>query len=299
MVKIEKITFEGWKDCLKISNGIMELIAPTEIGVRILGLNIVGKENMIYLTPEDKGTTGGEKYKFYGGHRIWHTPESFERTYSPDNFPVAVKEVANGFVITQNMEPETFLQKEMEITMRPDTASVTVKNRIYNRGLWPVETSVWCVTQFDKEALQVMPIQKDEFTLPPTWNLSLWSYTKLNDHRLTLNEEYMYLKQDPSEKSPIKIGYRTNSGWAALSVKDQLIIKTYKLQEDKLYPDNNCAYEAYTNEDFIEMETLSPLTAIQPGAYAEQVEDWHLFDNVEVKIDDAYVNNTIKGLVNG
>ena len=297
-IKIEKVSFEGWNNCLKISNGLLEVIVPTEVGIRILGFNVIGKENMIYLNPEEKGLTGGEKYRFYGGHRIWHTPESFERTYSPDNFPIKVKEIENGLILIQDIEPETFMQKELEIIMDPGTAKITVKNRIYNKGLWPVETSVWSVTQFEKKGIHVMPVQKDEFQLPPTWNMSFWSYTNLNDPRLTLNKDYMYLRQDPDyTETPVKIGFRTRAAWAAFSVKGQLIVKKYEFHEDKIYPDNNCAYETYTNEDFIEMETLSPLTNIQPGDFAEQTEYWYLFDNIEVKIDDDYVKQTIQPIV--
>lgn len=297
-VKTERIAFEGWKDCLKISNGRMEVIAATEIGIRILGVNLVGKENILYLVPEDKGQTGGETHTFYGGHRIWHTPEDFGRTYSPDNAPVTVKEIENGFILTQDIEPETFMQKELELTMCPDTAAVTVKHRIYNKGVWPVETAVWCITQLEKNGVQVMPIQKDDFRLTHTWNMSFWSYTEMNDHRMCFGKDYFYLKQDPDfHRTPLKIGYRSTLPWAAYSTKEQLLVKTYSFDAEKQYPDNNCAFESYVNQHFIEMETLSPLTVIQPGTFAEQTEHWYLFENVEVKADDAYTKEIIQPII--
>ena len=299
-VKIERVVFEGWKDCLKISNGIMEVIATTEVGPRILGLNLVGRENMLYLIPEDKGQTNGDKYQFYGGHRIWHTPEDFGRTYSLDNSPVKVTEIENGFKLLQEIEPETYMQKELEVIMCPSNAAITVKHRIYNRGVWPVETSVWCITQLEKGGTEVMPIQKNESQLPPTWNMSLWSYTDMSDPRMKLTKDYIYLTQDPAYTvTPLKIGYKCSPGWAAYSVKGQLLVKTYECDNGKLYPDNNCAFESYINEHFIEMETLSPLTMIEQGCFAEQVEQWFLFDNVDVRIDDKYIDEVIKPLVPG
>jgi len=297
-IKIERVPFEGWKSCLKISNNIMELIVGTEMGIRILAVNLVGKENILYLVPADKGLSGGGKHRFYGGHRIWHTPEDFGRTYSQDNDPVAVKEIENGFILTQNIEPETFMQKEIEITMCPDSSAVTVKHRIYNKGVWPVETSVWCITQLEKDGIQVMPIQKNDFRLTHTWNMSFWSYTNMSDHRMTFGKEYFYLKQDPSyDETPLKIGYKSTDSWAAYSTKGQLLIKTYDCEEDKLYPDNNCAFESYVNEHFIEMETLSPLTVIEAGSFAEQTEKWYLLDDIEIKADDNYINSTIKPII--
>ena len=296
-IKTEHITFEGWKDCLKISNGKMEVIVALEIGIRILGLNLVEKENMLYLVPEDKGKTGGDKHTFYGGHRIWHTPEDFGRTYSPDNAPVKVTEIENGIRLLQNTEPETFLQKELEIIMDENNATITVTHKLHNKGVWPCETSVWCITQLEKNGIQVMPIQKDDFRLTPTWNMSFWSYTNMSDHRMKFGKEYFYLTQDPEyTENPLKIGYRSTSPWAAYSTKGQLLVKTYDFDSEKIYPDNNCSFESYINQHFIEMETLSPITVIQPGSFAEQVEKWYLFDNIEIKADDKYINETIKPL---
>lgn len=298
-VKIERVPFEGWNNCLKISNGIMEVIAATEIGIRILGVNLVGKENMIYLVDAEKGLKGGNKHRFYGGHRIWHTPEDFSRTYSPDNAPVSVKEIENGFILTQDTEPETFIQKELELTMCPETAAITVKHRLYNKGVWPVETSVWCVSQLEKSGVEVMPIQKNDFQLTHTWNMSFWSYTDMSDHRMKFGKDYFYLRQDPSyTETPLKIGYKCNTPWAAYSTKGQMLVKTYNYFEDKIYPDNNCSFESYINEHFIEMETLSPLTVIKPGEFAEHTEKWYLFDNVEVKADDNYIKETIQPIIN-
>ena len=297
-VTMQRVAFEGWKDCLKISNGKMEVIVATEFGIRILGVNLVGKENLIYLVEDDKGRTNDKEYRFYGGHRIWHTPEDFGRTYSPDNVPVQVTEIENGFVLTQNVEPETFMQKEMELTMCPETAAITVKHRIYNRGVWPVTTSVWCITQLEKGGYQVMPIQKNEFQLTHTWNMSFWSYTEMNDHRMTFGKEYFYLQQDPAfTRTPLKVGYRSTRPWAAYSTKGQMLVKTYDFCDAGMYPDNNCSFESYINEHFIEMETLSPLTEILPGTCKEHVERWYLFDDVEVKPDDAYINEVIVPIV--
>ena len=77
----------GWPHCLRLSNAEVELIIATDIGIRILHFGFIGGKNIFYLSPEDLGKTGGDHWRIYGGHRLWHAPEAIPRTYSPDNEP--------------------------------------------------------------------------------------------------------------------------------------------------------------------------------------------------------------------
>ena len=45
----------------------------------------------------------------------------------------------------------------------------------------------------------------------------------------------------------------------------------------KTYPDFGCSFETFTNNDFLEIETLGPLTKVLPGQTVEQVEHWGLY----------------------
>jgi hypothetical protein len=38
--------------------------------------------------------------------------------------------------------------------------------------------------------------------------------------------------------------------------------------------------ESYTNSEMIELETLGPLSDVQPGSFVEHKEDWYLFKGV-------------------
>ena len=46
------------------------------------------------------------------------------------------------------------------------------------------------------------------------------------------------------------------------------------------YTDFGCSFETFTNDEFLEMETLGPLTKVQPGQAVEHVERWGLFRGV-------------------
>ncbi|HSN97684.1 MAG TPA: hypothetical protein VLS89_05275, partial [Candidatus Nanopelagicales bacterium] len=47
------------------------------------------------------------------------------------------------------------------------------------------------------------------------------------------------------------------------------------------HADFGCNTETFTNHEILELETLSPLLRIAPGASAEHVERWHLFTGVD------------------
>jgi hypothetical protein len=36
-ITIRKIEYKGWKNCIEITNGIIDLIATTDVGPRIIG----------------------------------------------------------------------------------------------------------------------------------------------------------------------------------------------------------------------------------------------------------------------
>ncbi|HVY94290.1 MAG TPA: hypothetical protein VHA14_16125, partial [Bryobacteraceae bacterium] len=49
----------------------------------------------------------------------------------------------------------------------------------------------------------------------------------------------------------------------------------------KTYPDFGCSFETFTNNEFLEIETLGPMTQVAPGHTVEQVERWGLYKNVK------------------
>ena len=92
---MERIDFHGWQ-AFRLSNDLVELIAVISVGPRILHFGLAGCENELYLDPQDLGKSGGEEYRFYGGHRLWHAPEAIPRTSVPDNRPVQVEEAGGA-----------------------------------------------------------------------------------------------------------------------------------------------------------------------------------------------------------
>ncbi|MCJ7665262.1 MAG: DUF4380 domain-containing protein, partial [Actinobacteria bacterium] len=88
MVLIKNYKFGGWENCLRLENDEIELVATTDVGPRIIRLGFKGGQNLFKEFGDQLGKTGGDQWRIYGGHRLWHAPEAVPRTYFPDNKPV-------------------------------------------------------------------------------------------------------------------------------------------------------------------------------------------------------------------
>jgi hypothetical protein len=284
-VKIEKIPFEGWENCIQISNGIVDLVVTTDVGPRIMRYGFTGKENELCVVESEKGLSGGDEWRIYGGHRLWHSPEDKERTYVPDNAPVEWEEIKDGIKVSQKTEALTGIKKEMEITLSSEGTEVSLLHRLINKGDHPVELSVWSLTAMATGGKEVVPQTEKDTGLLPNRIISLWPYSKLNDPRVTFGENFIILEQRPDMKEPFKFGIPNEQGWAAYFNHNHLFLKYYKHDAEASYPDFGVSYETYTNDFMLEMETLSPLVMLKPGLKAEHKERWELFDDVSMPSD--------------
>ena len=89
MISKKKLTYGGWPNCIRLTDGKTELVVTTDVGPRVIRYARIGEENVLKEVDAELGKTGGNEWRSYGGHRLWHAPEAIPRTYAPDNAPVA------------------------------------------------------------------------------------------------------------------------------------------------------------------------------------------------------------------
>lgn len=275
-IVIEKISYGGWDECVRLSDGRIELVVPTEVGPRIIRFGFVGGRNEFCEIASDLGRRGGKTWRLYGGHRLWRAPEDRKLTYLPDNRPVEWREIEGGIKVASGIEPSTGLRKEMEIAFIPRSGRVGVLHRIANRGRRPVVLSLWAITALAPGGIEVLPQVKRDTGLIPNRALVLWPYTRHDDSRVRWGDDYISVRQDPRIASPFKIGVAGGVGRAAYFNRGSLFVKTWRPVPGAAYPDFGAAYETYTNAVMLEMETLSPLVRLVPGESAEHREEWSL-----------------------
>lgn len=278
---MEKIAYGGWENCIRLSNELVELVATTDVGPRIIRFGYVGSGNLLFEKPDEMGKTGGRTWRIYGGHRFWHAPEAFPRTYSPDNSPVDYNWDGATLTLRQATEPDTGISKEMEVTLHAGTERVTVLHRATNRNRWAIELAPWCPTAMAAGGRAIVP--QEEYRphpdyLLPARPLVLWHYTDMSDRRWTWGARYMQLHQDPAMSTKQKIGVLNQQGWAAYALAGDLFIKRYPYRTGVNYPDFGCNTELFADAAMLEIESLGPLARLEPdGGAVEHVEEWRLF----------------------
>jgi len=278
-VRIEKTAFSGWPNCYRITNGEAELIVTSDIGPRIMFFGFRGGQNFFWVQKETAGKSGEPRWVARGGHRIWIAPEDVRYTYPPDNSPVEIEIRGSALIATQPVEKETGIQKQIEVRMAPRGTEVTVIHRLFNRGIMPLEFAPWALTMMAPGGHGVSgfpPRGTHPEMLAPTNPLVMWAFSDLSDPRWTWMKKYFVLRQDPKNPVPMKIGHFNPKTWGAYFLNGEMFLKRYDADPSKTYPDFGCSYETFTNADFLELETLGPVTKVAPGGVAEHIERWSL-----------------------
>jgi len=283
-VKVDKAEYKGWKNCYRVSNGEIEAIVTGDVGPRVIRFGFVGGQNMFKEYAEQLGKSGETDFQLRGGSRVWKAPEDPVATWAPDNVPVNIKITPTGLIATAPIEPLTKLQKEIEISMEATGTRVTVSHRITNHGLFPLEFAPWVLTMMAPGGMVVSgfpPRGTHPKDLAATNPLVMWAYTDLSDPRWKFTKKYMTLKQDPNNSNAQKLGTFNVDTWAAYLLNGEAFVKRAKADPSKTYADFGCSFETFTNNDFLEIETLGPMTKVQPEQTVEQVEHWGLYKNVK------------------
>ncbi|MDP2898025.1 MAG: hypothetical protein Q8Q12_15935 [bacterium] len=297
-VNIEKTSYGGWDNCYRMSNGKVELVATSDVGPRIIRFGFVGEENEFSESKSDLGKVGGDQWRGYGGHRLWVAPEASPRSYYPDNAKVEAKVDGNTLTLTAppELDPSfkvnTGVQKEMQVIMHPD-GHVTVVHRVTNVNLWPVELAPWALSVMAPNGRAIIPAPDPTphpQALLPVRPMAVWSYTNLADPRLIWGKRYIVVRQDPSLGEPLKLGVGNERGWVGYARSGHVFLKLYDYVEGARYPDFGSNTETWTNSQILEVETLGPLTTLPPKGKVEHVENWFLFEGVEVTDDESSID---------
>ena len=266
---------------LKIYNDKLEIIVTLDIGPRIMHFSVLNGKNIL----EDNVTISeklpdGENWRIYGGHRVWHSPEAFPRSYMHDGVPLEKYEKTdNGISMYQRMEPWVQIQKSIHVELF--VYRVRVTNRLYNRGAWPIEMAVWSLTVGSRGGMEVCPVVQRNTGLLPNTHYVLWPYSKLNDERVYWGQEYIIVDNDPENKTAFKFGYPNEYGWTAYFNHKMCFIKKYRHDMEGNYPDNGCSWETYSSFWGTELESLSPLKIVQPETSIEHEDEWFIFKGID------------------
>ncbi len=281
-----------------LDNGFIHLEALTSAGPRITHLSLSNGKNLFVELPVKAmlNTAYGE-YHVIGGHRLWHSPEALLRTYIPDNDGLTSEELPDGLRLDGPTEPGTGIAKTIEISLASGRAAATLTHTLRNNGLWSVELAPWALSMFRLNGTLILPQPRENAEPQGLVNnriLALWPYTRINDPRLVLRDDFILVRATSSQPA-LKIGYYNPHGWLAYWLDGVLFRKTFDLHPGQQYPDGGCNTETYCADQFIELETLGPLTRLAPGSTVTLTETWELFTALEQPFLSAEIQAAIQG----
>jgi hypothetical protein len=252
-------------------------------GPRIVRLSLRGGPNLLAEVPDIRVETHLGPFYFRGGHRLWRSPELMPETYFPDNHGLNVEDLSHGIKLTQLATVGTEISKSMEIRLGVAAPKLTVRHELRNEGTAPLVLAPWALTMFRLGGTAILPQPggSDESNrLLNNRILALWPYTRINDPRLILRDDFILIRAVP-DLPPVKLGYRNPRGWLAYWLDGILFRKTFEAQPGAIYPDGGCNSEAYCNDQFMELESLGPLSGLEPGQSVSLLETWELFDRLD------------------
>lgn len=295
-VTVEKIEYAGWPNCYRVSNGDAELVVTSDVGPRIIRYGFPGGQNLFVELEEDLGRTGGEGWRLYGGSRLWVAPEDRVYSYGADNDPVAVEISETGLSALAPVE-NTGVQKRISVEMADRGTEVKVTYGLANRTIFPLRIATWVLTMMNRGGTAVTtlpPRGTHPEILAPTNPVILFAFTNMSDTRWKWLEKYIVLRQDPSNADPEKIGLFNPATRGAYLLNGELFVKKFDASPDEEYPDMGSSFEVFTNDRFLELETLGPVRTLRPGEAMDHVETWSLHRGVSVESwDDAGIDSAL------
>lgn len=267
----------------RLESSLLQLDCLATAGPRIVRLCYKGSPNLFAEVPEISVPTPYGAYHYLGGHRLWHAPESMPGSYIPDGEGLGLSELPDGLILDGKPEPVIGIKKRIEVRLDPSRPRVTLAHILLNEGTSEVEIAPWALTMLRLGGTAILPIRSgggaNEGLLPDR-HFSLWPYSRINDPRLHLEDDFI-LVAAKSDLPPFKLGALDPLGWTAYWLDGILFRKTFSVNPELRHPDFDCNAEIYSDSDFLELESLAPLARLAPGGSVTFRETWDLYDSLE------------------
>lgn len=262
----------------RIRNKHLELEVLTRGGLRIVALRLLpSRQNLLAEATDIHWPTPYGEYYLLGGHRLWSAPEIPERTYEPESAEILVENIEDGLRLIAPPSAITGLQKSICIRLDHSRPLLRLTHSLLNTGDSLVETAPWAITALPLGGKVILPQPVGPMdSFQPNRHLVLWPYTRINDARLSLADDFIVLHAQ-ADMPPCKIGYFNTHGWIGYLNRGVLFVKRFDVYFDQPHADRGCNVEVYCNNRLIEMETLGRLAQLKPGEEICHTEQWEIY----------------------
>lgn len=291
-IEIKEVQLKNYGKCLSMNNGKLNLLVTIDVGPRIIWFGPDGGPNLLYQDNADLYTEQGEAfdkvfgpgscYHLYGGHRLWLAPEQIPESYYPDNEPVIYSLLPDGVRFTPPCQRPSEIQLSLEIMMAPQAQDVMILHAGQNCSDKKRQFALWGITAMAPGGTLYVPQNPEKDTLLANRAFAFWPYSHINDDRFYMGDRYITLQQNQVQgagknSNRFKVGCNNFAGWCAYVNQGMVFTKRYVHNKDVRYTDFGCSFEAYVDDNLLEIETFSPLYHVEPQETIKHVENWSVF----------------------
>ena len=256
--------------------GEVAVTVVLDAGPRILGYVRRDGPRMFANVPDAVLESATGAYALLGGHRLWRAPEIPAITYQPDDRPVGVDRLEDGVRLTGPPDIEGITRT---VALHQRGTMTVVDHVLLNTGPAPIRCAPWAITQLAPGGTAVLPqslAPSDPAGVQPNRTVVLWPYTDPSGQEIEFRSSELRIHASNSEHRT-KVGQENRRGWIAYVRDDELFVKWSPLhQYDTDYADLGASVQCYRDHRFLELETLGPLTDLEPGQDVSHREVWTL-----------------------
>ncbi|HEX7556396.1 MAG TPA: hypothetical protein VF338_07210, partial [Leptolinea sp.] len=175
-------------------NHLLQMDFLETAGPRIVRLRsrMTGEVNLLAELPHLCIPTPYGDYRVLGGHRMQTSPETSPYTYIPDERPVQINQMADGFELIGPVEPETGLSRAFSVRFSDEQTGMIFRHWLTNHGDAAIQTAIWSLTILPCGGKIIMPLRyKSGHTgsLLPDRSLVFWPYSRLGAGDFKLGEK--------------------------------------------------------------------------------------------------------------
>ncbi len=248
-----------------------------DAGPRVLGYSRHNGPQVFADLPGDEiPRRDGPPFEFIGGHRLWRAPEVPAVTYRPDGAPVAIDRDGDVVHIGGAADDDGIVKA---IALWQHGTVTVVDHTILNGGDRPIRCAPWAITQLAPGGTAVLPQPSgpaDPDGVLPNRTIVLWPYTDPSSPEIGIRPDEVSIYATGA-MARTKVGQPNRRGWTAYHLDDEVFVKWSPLHDDSLdYADLGASVECYRDHRFLELESLGPLTDLEPGGSIQHREAWTL-----------------------
>ncbi len=290
-VTVQQITYHGWTDALRLSNGVVEAIVVPQIG-RIMRFQFVGRPETdpLYEDTYWAGRSGSEAdletWANFGGDKLWPSPQStwpggpWPPDKAFDGNPFYAQAVPSGVRLTSPPSSAFAARAARTITMRPGEARLYFEQSLIKdtHAPKPFPIGVWTITQVRGDGTVTIPARPRPGQPSGFLSLSDKGVTEAAPF-YTFTGGTVRVTRDPKQSH--KISVSPSAGILSLRYGAGLTFSEHWTPPPAgaSYAPNEQPAEVYAasgTPGYFELEILGPLSSLGAGQSASLPVYWQL-----------------------